>query len=54
MEKGPILSPQKDEIAQSEAPQAFSIFSSFIHQYLWHSKMTISSLYFSNVQKDTM
>ena len=44
MEKGPAFSQKVDEISQSEAPQTFSNFSSFIHKYLGHLKMTIFGL----------
>ena len=52
MEKWPVFSQKVDEISQSEAPQTFSKFSSLIHEYLGHSKITIQA--YSNAQKDTM
>ena len=44
MEKEPVLSKKVDEISQSEAPETLGNFSSLIHEYLGHSKMTASGL----------
>ena len=43
-ESVPVFSHKVDEISQSEALQTFGNFSSLIHKYLGHSKMTISGL----------
>ena len=53
MEKGPVFSQKVDVISQSEVPQTFSKFSSFIGKYTLGIQRW-RFLAYGNAQKDTM